>query len=147
MPSSRSPGFTLVELVVVLTVIAIVLTFSVPALRSLGGSHSLKGSAENIVAQLRLARQKAVSTGVAQPVHFLGTNVYHIHYASGVSASAQWTLPLQIKFGRNLADWYTMTPDGRVVATGNADGVIPLVDDRGNRDTVTVQSSGTVLAY
>src|SRR5258708_9907649 len=141
MTCSRSRGFTLVELMVVLTVVGIVLAFSVPALRSLATTHSLKGSAENIVGQMRLAREKAVSTGVAQPVHFVGTSVYHIHYPTGISTTGQWTLPLTVRFGRSMSDCYTMTPDGRAVASGNAAGVIPPREEQGHRATESVRST------
>jgi prepilin-type N-terminal cleavage/methylation domain-containing protein len=146
MNASRYRGFTLVELAITLTVIGLVLAFSVPAFKNFSGSQNLHGAAENIGAQLRLSREKAVTTGLVQPMHFVSPNVYHIHPNGGsIVLGAQWTLPNGITFGRAMGDFYNFQPDGRVQLQGGADGVIPLVDSRGNRDTVTVQSSGTIF--
>jgi type IV fimbrial biogenesis protein FimT len=146
MTTRRSHGFTLIEMLITVTVIGLVLAFSVPAFRSLSGSQGLKGAAENVAGQLRLARQKAVSTGVVQPIHFTGTTVYHVHpFAGPIALGTTWTLPPNISFGRFMNDFYNMQPSGRVTLQGGADGVIPLVDSRGNRDTVTVESSGMIV--
>jgi prepilin-type N-terminal cleavage/methylation domain-containing protein len=142
----KCQGFTLIELMIILTVLGIVLAFSVPAFVNLSGSQKLKGATENVVGQLRLAREKAVATGIAQPVHFVGTTTYQIQFGAIVPSGAQWTLPRNVSFGRAMDDWYTLTADGRVKQAGNADGIIPFADSRGNKDTVTVESSGTVLA-
>jgi len=72
-------------------------------------------------------------------MHFVGTNVYHIHYASGIAAA--WTLPTGIAFTSSLNDWYRMQPDGRCDNSGD----IIVRDTRGDRDTVSVQLSGLVL--
>ena len=138
-------GFTLIELLIVVTVLGIVAAFSVPAFVRLSGSQRLKGATENVAGQLRLAREKAVATGISQPVHFVGTNTYRIQFGAIVPSGAAWTLPPTITFGRAMDDWYTVRTDGRVTMAGNADGVIPFLDSRGHRDTVTVESSGTVL--
>ncbi|MBI1799559.1 MAG: prepilin-type N-terminal cleavage/methylation domain-containing protein [Candidatus Eisenbacteria bacterium] len=145
MKRLRDHGFTLVELAITLTVIGLVLVFSVPAFRNLSGSQGIKGAADNLAGQLRLARETAVSTGLEQPFHCTGMTVYHIHYPTGISASAQWVLPPTITFGRSMNDYYRMQPNGRVVMGNSANGSIPLVDGRGNRDTIFVESSGIVL--
>ena len=146
MKPSRYRGFTLIELAITLTVIGLVLAFSVPAFRNLSGSQGLKGAAENVGGQLRLARAKAVATGLVQPMHFVGANVYHIHPNGGsIMLGAQWVLPNGVTFGRSMGDFYNFQPDGRVQLQGSADGIIPLVDSRGNTDTVTVESSGSIF--
>lgn len=146
MTTRRLKGFTLIELAITITVIGIVLAFSVPAFLRISSTNALKGAGENIAGQLRLAREKAIATGTVQPVHFVGTKIYHIHYPSGIALGMQWTLPNNVSFARNMSDWYTMTSDGRCTETGNADGLIPLVDQNGNLDTVFVQLSGLVSA-
>jgi len=141
----RCQGFTLIELMITLTVLGILVAFSVPAFMRLSGSQRLKGATENVAGQLRLAREKAVATGISQPVHFVGATTYRIQFGAIVPSGAEWTLPPTITFGRAMDDWYTIGVDGRVKMTGSADGVIPFADARGHRDTVTVESSGTVL--
>lgn len=145
MARTSSRGFTLTELAVTCLVIGIVVAFSVGGFRSLALSQNLQGAKENVAAQLRMARAKAVATNTPQPVHFVGVNVYHIHYPTGIMNGTNWTLPAGISFGRAMSDWYTIGSDGRVTMSGGADGVIPFVDRRGHRDSIFVESSGTIL--
>jgi prepilin-type N-terminal cleavage/methylation domain-containing protein len=137
-------GFSLVEMAVVLLVFGMVLAFSVPAFQSISQSQRLKGAAENIAGQLRLAREKAIATGESQEMHFTlnypsGTDFdYHIHNAGVIGGS--WALPRGISF-YSVGVNPRMLTDGRASASGS----IVLQDNRGNRDTVSVQLSGLVL--
>ena len=115
------------------------LAFSVPAFNRLSGSYQLHGATENIAAQLRLAREKAIATGVTQPMHFVTTTTYHIHYPTGIAT--QWTLPKGITMTSATNTWYRMGRDGRC----DNSGVVVLRDLRDNRDTVSIQLSGLVL--
>jgi prepilin-type N-terminal cleavage/methylation domain-containing protein len=141
-------GFTLVEMAVTILVLGLLFAFSIPAYQNVSASYKLKGATESVAAQLRMAREKAIATGMDQPMHFVYGWVdpidgvvsdYHIHYASGFSP-AKWRLPRGITYfsvGVNP----TMNRDGRASASGN----IILRDTRGYRDTVSVQMSGLVL--
>ena len=139
MNDDGNRGFTLVELAMVLVVLGLLFSFCIPAFHSLSASQQLKGAGENLAVQLRMAREKAIATGVVQPMHFVGTNVYHIHYPTGIAAA--WTLPTGISFTSSMNDWYRMQADGRCDNSGD----IVLRDPRGDRDTVSVQLSGLVL--
>ncbi len=57
----RSKGFTLIEAMVVLSILAIVMTFAVPAARNLMIRGALTGAANNVVAALTLARGQAIN--------------------------------------------------------------------------------------
>jgi prepilin-type N-terminal cleavage/methylation domain-containing protein len=148
MSRSRTPGFTLVEMAVVILIFGMLFAFSIPAYQRINGSYQLKGATENLAAQLRMARSKAMSTGMDQPMHFTPNFMnsdYHIHYNSG-SIPAMW------KFPRGITYWSiginpVLVRDGRVTdAAGNpASGLVILQDTRGNRDTVSVLASGLVL--
>ena len=148
MNGIRSRGFTLVELAVTLVVIGLLLAFSIPAFQSVSDSYQLKGATMNIASQLRMAREKAIATGVDQPMHFTmdwaGCNGcdYHIHYATAVGAA--FDLPKGICYYSVNVNPYppTMLRDGRCTASG----VIILRNQAGARDTVSVQLSGMVLA-
>lgn len=143
-PSTR--GFTLVELAVTILVLGLLFAFSIPAYQNVSASYQLKGATENVAAQLRLAREKAIATGMDQPMHFTYNYLdsdYHIHYASGF-VPAKWKLPRGITYYSvtfTPISTPTMLRDGRTNASGN----IILRDTRGNRDTVSVQMSGLIL--
>ncbi len=73
-PCGRSParrgGFTLIELMTVLTIIAILATLAVPRFSASIQRQRLDAAANRIVADLRLARQHARVANVSQTVQF-----------------------------------------------------------------------------
>jgi len=141
-------GFTLVELAVVILIFGLLIGFSIPAYQRISGSNQLKGTTENIAAQLRMARAKAMSTGMDQPMHFTPNYLnsdYHIHFANGY-IPAKWKFPRGITYF-SIGVQPVLGKDGRVYdAFGNpASGVVILQDLQSNRDTVSVLTSGLVL--
>lgn len=58
--SGRSAGFTLVELIVVVAMAAILLAVGVPAMQDMAGDNRLVAAANDLVAQLNLARSEAI---------------------------------------------------------------------------------------
>ncbi len=145
-PAER--GFSLVELAIVLVVMGLLFAFSVPGFKSISSTFQLRGATENVAGQLRLAREKAIATGVEQPIHIPNSTTYHIHYPSGISTT--WTLPSGVTFtNATVGDWYYMAADGRFYQnsghTVTGSDVIVLGNTRGALDTVSVQLSGLVL--
>jgi prepilin-type N-terminal cleavage/methylation domain-containing protein len=130
-------GFSLVELAITVLVLGMLFGFSIPALRSLSSSQQLVGATENVAAQLRLARERAIASGTDQPVRFSGTASYFVDLPGGTA----WTLPQGITFATSMNTTYTMKRDGR----SSGSGAIVLRDARGIRDTVSIQLSGLVL--
>jgi prepilin-type N-terminal cleavage/methylation domain-containing protein len=145
MNDCRSRGFSMVEMLITLLVLGLLLAFSIPAFQNISDSYRLHGATENIAAQLRLAREKAISTGATQTMLFTmnypaGTPYdYHIHNGSVVGAA--WALPKGVTYFSTPTDTLTMLTDGRCKSSG----LVVLRDQRGNRDTVSVQLSGLVL--
>lgn len=142
MSRSCSRGFTLVEMAVSILVLGLLFAFSIPAYQNISASYQLKGATENVAAQLRLAREKAIATGMEQPMHFTANYLnsdYHIHYPTGF-IPAKWKLPRGITL-YSVSVHPTMYKDGR--ASGS--GLIVLQDARGLKDTISVQMSGLVL--
>jgi len=132
---------------VTILILGMLLAISVPTIQSLSQSYTLKGNGEAIAGQIRLAREKAIATGTGQPFHFFAGTYgadYHIHYPSGY-VGAKWSFSKGITYywgaGTLPSQILTMTPDGRA----SQSGMIILQDTRGNRDTISVQSSGLVL--
>jgi prepilin-type N-terminal cleavage/methylation domain-containing protein len=145
-PAER--GFSLIELAIVLVVMGILFAISVPGFKNISSSYQLRGAAENIAGQLRLAREKAIATGVEQPIHIPNSTTYHVHYPSGISTT--WTLPNGVTFANStVGDWYYMAADGRFYQnsghTVTGSDIIVLGNTRGALDTVSVQLSGLIL--
>ena len=61
---SRSEGVTLIELMVTLSVIAILLTLTVTGFQSLTAHNRITAAANGLIAHLQLARSEAVTRGV-----------------------------------------------------------------------------------
>jgi prepilin-type N-terminal cleavage/methylation domain-containing protein len=143
MNRTDTPGFTMVELAITLVVIGIIFTFSIPAYQNLTQSNLLHGATANMAAQMRLAREKAIATGVDQPMKFQANTTssdYRILLANG-QVPAKWKLPKGITYYGMTVSTVTLQKDGRA-STANT---IVLRDQRGNRDTVSVLVSGLVL--
>jgi type II secretory pathway pseudopilin PulG len=144
-PNER--GLSLVEMTLVLMVLGLIVGFSVPPFQRFSSTFKLQSAAENIAAQLRLAREKAIATGVAQPVRFdydyLGLSDYRTTPASGVAGS--WRLPRGVTYvwGTGTENAYVFQRDGRC----DRSGLIVLKNEHGLRDTVSVQLSGLVVKY
>jgi general secretion pathway protein H len=62
-PPHWAPGFTLLELLVVLAIAALLLTVTPPLLTAAMPGIELKASARRVAAGLRLAREEAIRTG------------------------------------------------------------------------------------
>jgi prepilin-type N-terminal cleavage/methylation domain-containing protein len=141
-PAER--GFSLVELAITVLVLGLLFAFSIPNFQGISSSLQLHGAAENIAGQLRLAREKAIATGVEQPLHIPSSVTYHIHYPPPTGIATTWTLPRGIRFTNpTVGGWYHMAPDGRLNETGSR--FIVVGNARGELDTVSVQLSGLIL--
>ena len=144
---SRDRGFSLVELVIVVLVLGLIIGFSLPAFLRFSSTLQLQAAADDIAGQLRLAREKALATGVVQPVIFdydyLGQSDYRTAPASGVAGS--WRLPRGVTYtwGAGVDSTFTFLGDGRC----DRSGLIVLQNQRGEQDTVSVQLSGMVFTH
>jgi hypothetical protein len=133
-------------MVVIILIMGIVLAFGVPTLRGLGETNRLRGATENMAAQIRLARERAIGTGVEQRFVFALDSFnsdYRIHMP-GVLVG--WNLPRGIVYDETPADDLDTLRLYRNGQASNA-GTIVLMDTRGNRDTINVQISGLILTY
>ena len=146
MSQTRTSGFTLVEMAVTILVLGLIFAFSVPAFQIIGDTYKLHGATENLAAQLRIAREKAMSVQADQPMHIAPNSLgadYHIHYLPGgfCPTTARWKFPRGVTLFSATSSVPIMMADGRI----NGSGTIILRDRRGNQDTVSYLSSGLVL--
>lgn len=141
-------GFTLVEMMIVILLMGLMLAFAVPALRRLGNSQGLKGARDNMVSQLQIARARAISTGVKQPIHFYpGTYGfdYHLHPVNAATSSTGWMFPNGVTYETSTNVNVEMMPDGRAQFPLGSSS-IAIKNLQGQRDTVYVLASGLVIA-
>ena len=146
----NASGFSLIEIAVVLLILGMLFGFSVPAFRSYRQSHMLEAATQNLVGQLRLGRQKAISMQHEQKLSFsVGTN----RYAVKDLATGQSFGPFEFPNGIVLEDasivvagvtgsTITALTDGRFSGSGE----FVLRDSKGVRDTVSVQASGLAVS-
>jgi prepilin-type N-terminal cleavage/methylation domain-containing protein len=135
-------GFSLIELMIVITIIGLMLLISIPAYHSLSQDQQLKGATTSIVGQVQLARVTAMATGRTQTLNFDTSTSPPSMTTFDAVQSRKWTLPKGISFVSGGANSFTMTRDGRA----STSEFIVLQNNKGKRDTVSVQTSGLALA-
>lgn len=129
---------------IVVVMIGIIAAFAVPGVMYMSQGMQLDGAANSIAGQLRLARAKAMATGINQMMHFSADSMgsdYHIH--AGTTMPASWKLPNGVTYANTAFQSITMLSSGR--ASNSA--YIALQDRRGDIDTVSVEASGMVIVY
>jgi len=72
--SPFQPGFTLIELMVTIAVMAVVLTLGVPSFQQTIRNNRLAAQTNNLIAALNLARSEAVKRGMRVTVRKTSTN-------------------------------------------------------------------------
>ena len=124
------PGFTLIELMIALTVSGILLVLGVPMLRVVVENTRIRATCESIKYGLDLARNDAVrfndqvefaSTATGWEVRRVSTGAV-LHAGTGQEASHEIALTIT----PNGSDRVTFDSFGRSVATNPSDGSVPL---------------------
>lgn len=140
---ARDRGFSMIELLIVVSIMGIMIAMSVPAYRLWARTQSMHGAAQAIASEVQMLRARAMATGRTQTIHFaldsLNAGDYHVHENGGVTA--KFDLPRDVSYSVFSQGGFSITPDGRA----SASRLVILRDRRGNRDTVSVQMSGLVL--
>src|SRR5690349_13892809 len=65
-----SGGFSMIEMLIVLSVLGIMIAMGVPALQGLSQSHQLRGTSEDLVGSINLQRSRAMATGQTITIKF-----------------------------------------------------------------------------
>ncbi|HEX6135297.1 MAG TPA: GspH/FimT family pseudopilin [Longimicrobiales bacterium] len=80
---SRRPGFTLLELLIVLAILSVVVGIAVPPLRGAVKSTRLETARQTLIGDLRLARTEAIRRNRSVTVTITGANTYNIQFLGG----------------------------------------------------------------
>lgn len=135
-------GFSLIELLIVVSIMGVLVTMSVPSYQRYLASNALHGSAREIASEIQQLRARAMATDAAQTIHFAldstGARDFHVHNGS---VTASWDLPRGITYASGSGSGFTIGTDGRA----STSTYVILRDARGQRDTVSIQLSGLVL--
>ncbi|MFV8784170.1 GspH/FimT family pseudopilin [Microbulbifer sp. SA54] len=110
---SRSAGFTLVELMVVMAILAIVISIGVPSFNTLIKNNRLSAASNDIAGALQFARAEAVRRGRTVQVQALANDI-----ANG----------LQVWFDENSDGNYDAGEEIRVVALADVSGLAVTAD-------------------
>jgi len=139
--SHREAGYSLIELAVVVIILGITLTASIPAFSRLMQSNSLQNAASQFSGHMRLARQMAVTSGVSYIVDWDSTETYLIVRDNnendvsdvGEPADGPFTLPKRVSLADSEDDAFTssnvtFSRDG----SASESGTLVLSNDRGH---------------
>jgi len=78
-PRIRPRAFSLIEVVLVLSLLAVVAAIAIPRYAASLSHYRLDAAARRVAADLALARQRAKTTGTSQPVAFaVAANSYSL---------------------------------------------------------------------
>jgi prepilin-type N-terminal cleavage/methylation domain-containing protein len=146
---SHQKGFTLVESAVVMLVIGLILAMSVPSFQSYRHTQLLEAGSQQVLGQLRLARQKAIGIQHDQRVTFSTvSNNYTVQDLVTSQNFGPFTFPKGIILesaslveGGVTGTTIAAHSDGRYTGSGE----IVLKNGKGTRDTISVQVSGLAL--
>lgn len=88
---SRNAGFTLLELIVVISLMLILMSMSLPALSAFRGVSAQKESVRNVFAALRQARSHAISENLEYQVAFdLDQQLFWLERGNRPDKSTSW---------------------------------------------------------
>lgn len=141
----RQSGFSMVEVMVVVTVTGLTLAAGVPAFTRFTQTARLNGAAEQIAGEFRLARQKAVSEGTPYIFLWWYSNWYYVikdtdgngYYTSGEPYTGPTWFPSGISALSAegfTSPWMSINPNGSCTQSGS----FVIRNARGNRLRLTL---------
>ncbi len=111
-PSILEGGFTLVEMLVVMAILAILLALTVPAIVSLQQSDNLTSAGQIVVNQINLARQLASTTNRTVQIRLIQMPATS---PNGYCAIQIWSAGLNLSSSANFTTALVMAPISRLI--------------------------------
>lgn len=144
-PRAVHPGFTLLELVLVMLIMATGLAVAAPSLQGWSRGSQLRNQADQLVSVTRFARTRAIADSTTYRLNIdPAANTYHLTMQSG----QQFVQPESKEWGKTfqLQDATIRLSSGTVGASGVANTIDFLPDGRTQEATIELQStrSGTI---
>jgi prepilin-type N-terminal cleavage/methylation domain-containing protein len=133
-------GFSLVELMIVLVVFGIVLSFGIPSFWKYSLTQQVRGTSENLVQTIQLQRSRAMATGQTVTINF-NTAAPNGWTVMGEGRSTQKVFPRGVTYASANPTTLTLTRDGQV----NTSALVVLQGRTGMKDTVSIQVSGLAM--
>lgn len=124
--TARHPGFTLIELVLVLVLLTVVLATAAPSLARWGWGRELTNAGDDVMTAVRWARGRAISSGTPHRVEFDTRNgsfrVTHLVGQEWVEAPGEFAEPtelperlrLEVRRHDDAGEIIDLLPNGRV---------------------------------
>lgn len=150
----KASGFTLIELVVVIFMIAFVSAFAVPNILNWRSAAKLRGAAENLKGDLELAKIKAIQENGSVSIEFYGDR-YEIYVDNdknlspdapeNLSRICDKSLPAGVQIDTDATGFSGGQKFARFFGRGTAmNGTVVLVDSKGKQKLVTVSKLGKI---
>ena len=133
-------GFSLIELMVAITVFGLLIGFSIPSYQSYALTQKLRGTSENLVQTIQLQRSRAMATGQDVDINF-NTAAPAAWTVMSAGRSNRMALPNGISYASAAPNTIRLSRDGRV----SASATVIFQNRKGTQDTVSVQLSGLAL--
>ena len=147
----KADGITFIELMMVLSIFALIAVFATPSLLSWRSNARLRGAASNLKGDMEMAKLKAIQVNDTVVIHFTRDN-YTIFkddiptngvYDAGEDLYGDRTLPPGVKI--DLAKTNFSGESARFKGRSTADpGSAILVNTRGTEKTITVTGLGRI---
>jgi len=150
----RMAGFSLVELMMAICVLALISALATPSLLNWRNNAKLRGAASNLKGDMELARLKAIQVNDTVVVHFT-ENGYKVfkddsgltsgEYDAGEALYGDRTLPAGVKIDLDKTGFGASGDSARFKGRGTAvSGSAVLVNVKETEKKVTVSSLGRI---
>ena len=138
-------GFTLLEFLIAITIVVIIISIGLPVFRNLQPALELSGVVRDLVSDVRLAQQLAVTEQVDHGVRFAtSTNGYKIiKYTAPEEVLQEKTLPAQVSFLQITGfddSGVVFNPYGAAITAGT----VSFINTQNSTTTVDIRPSGFV---